>query len=272
MSAALGHWPNAPLAYVLAQVRFEPFLEIEKYIPALQSSLREHYPRFRRTEQVAFHVSPQLEAQPPQVQPASLLFWKFGSGSNQVGVVVQQDSLVLGATEYETYAVFGQWWRDVIGRVGEQIPHLFTNRIGLRYINFILPNAGETPEDYVADRLHCDPAPGLPYRDHRGLSLAEYHLERGTLAMRYLRGTGHLALPPDLVPLELEPSAIMQCGVSANQPTAVLDIDRYMPLNMPYDSAALADLFERLHQDIQVAFKALTTDHARAMWSGAPPP
>ena len=37
MSAALGHWPNAPLAYVLAQVRFEPFLEIEKHIPVLQS-------------------------------------------------------------------------------------------------------------------------------------------------------------------------------------------------------------------------------------------
>lgn len=34
MSAALGRLPNAPLAYVLAQVRFEPFLEIEKCIGA----------------------------------------------------------------------------------------------------------------------------------------------------------------------------------------------------------------------------------------------
>jgi hypothetical protein len=45
-----------------------------------------------------------------------------------------------------------------------------------------------------------------------------------------------------------------------------------MPLSKGYDADELADLFDkRLHQDIQLAFKALTTDHARAMWSGAPP-
>ena len=275
MSAALGHWPNAPLAYVLAQVRFEPFLEIEKYIPALQSSLREHYPRFLRTEQVIFQVLPQSEGQPPRVQPASLIRWELGSVSNHASVIVQQDSLVLRATEYETYAAFGQQWRNVMRRVGEQIPNLFTNRIGLRYIDFILPNPGETPEAYMAERLRCDPEPGLPYRKHRGLTAAEYHLEQGSLAVRYSRLTGQPALPPDLEPLAslaLESSAIMQRTVSPDQPTAVLDIDRYMPLSKGYDADELADLFDkRLHQDIQLAFKALTTDHARAMWSGAPP-
>ena len=53
----------------------------------------------------------------------------------------------------------------------------------------------------------------------------------------------------------------------------MLDIDRYMPFSKGYDADELADLFDqRLHQDIQVAFQALMTDHARAMWSGAPPP
>jgi uncharacterized protein (TIGR04255 family) len=276
MSAALGHWPNAPLAYVLAQVRFEPFLEIEKYIPALQSSLREQYPRFLRTEEVIFQVLPQPEGQPPRVQPASLPRWELGSASNHASVILQQDSLVLRATEYETYATFGQRWRDVMRRVGEQIPNLFTNRIGLRYIDFILPNPGETPEAYMAERLRCDPEPGLPYRKHRGLTAAEYHLEHGSLAVRYSRLTGQPTLPPDLEPLAslaLEPPAIMQRIVSADQPTAVLDIDRYMPFSKGYDADDLADLFDqRLHQDIQMAFQALTTDHARAMWSGAPPP
>ena len=45
----------------------------------------------------------------------------------------------------------------------------------------------------------------------------------------------------------------------------VLDIDRYMPLSMAYEADGLADRFKRLHEDIQVAFKALTTDHARAV-------
>ena len=276
MSAALGQWPNAPLAYVLAQVRFEPFLEIEKCIPALQSSLRDQYPRYLRTEQVVFQVLPQPESQTPRVQPARLLRWEFGSVSNRAGVVVQQDSLVLRATEYETYASFGQRWREVMRRVGEQIPNLFTSRLGLRYIDLILPNPDETPEDYMADRLRCDPAPGLPYQKHRGLTLAEYQLAEGSLAVRYSRLTGQPALPPDLVPeppasLGLEPSAIMQRAVSADQPTAVLDIDRYMPLSMAYEADGLADRFKRLHEDIQVAFRALTTDQARAVWSREPP-
>ena len=94
--------------------------------------------------------------------------------------------------------------------------------------------------------------------------------------MRYSRLSGQPALPPDLEPLAslaLESSAIMQRTVSLDQPTAVLDIDRYMPFSKGYDADDLADLFDqRLHQDIQVAFKVLMTDHARALWSGAPPP
>ncbi|RUQ35254.1 MAG: TIGR04255 family protein [Candidatus Competibacteraceae bacterium] len=274
MSAALGQWPNAPLAYVLAQVRFEPFLEIEKHIPALQSSLRDQYPRYLRTERVVFQVLPQAGSQLSRIQPVGLLGWEFGSASNHASVIVQQDSLVLQATEYETYASFGQQWRDVMHRVGEHIPSLFTNRIGLRYIDFILPNPGETPEAYMAERLRCDPEPGLPYQAHRGLTAAEYHLEQGLLAVRYSRLAGQPVLPPDLESpgsLALEPSAIMQRAVSADQPTAVLDIDRYMPLSVAYDADVLGNLFAQLHGDIQVAFKAMTTDHARAVWQEEPP-
>lgn len=274
MSAALGQWPNAPLAYVLAQVRFEPFLEIEKHIPALQSSLRDQYPRHLRTEQVVFQVLPQPESQPPRVQPASLLRWEFVSASSHASVIVQQDSVVLRATEYETYMTFGQRWQAVMHRVGEHIPNLFTNRIGLRYIDFILPNPGETPEAYMAERLRCDPEPGLPYQTHRGLTAAEYQLEQGLLAVRYSRLTGQPVLPPDLESpgsLALEPSAIMQRAVRVDQPTAVLDIDRSMPLSRAYDANMLGNLFAQMHEDIQVAFKTLTTDHARAMWSEEPP-
>lgn len=53
-------------------MRFEPFLEIEKCIPALQTRLRDRYPRFRRFERVGFEVVTD-EKQPPRVQPAGLV-------------------------------------------------------------------------------------------------------------------------------------------------------------------------------------------------------
>lgn len=207
------------------------------------------------------------------MQPASLLHWEFGSGSNYEGVIVQQDSLVFHVTAYETHEQFGQAWQWVMSRVGEQLPHLFVSRIGLRYIDFIVPNVGEFPKDYVADRLRCDPKPGIAYQSHRGLTAAEYHLagDRGHLAVRYSRGTGKPFLPPDLVELSLHPSAIMQRTVDEKHPTAVLDIDRFMALSVAYDADGLAEHFKQMHEDISLVFKALTTDHAHAVWNGAPP-
>lgn len=272
MSAALGHWSNAPLAYVLAEVRFEPVLEIEKYVPSLQTSLRERYPRFNRIEQVAvLQASSQQEVQSSSLQARLPPRWEFGSDSNHVGVILLQHSLVFHATAYETYVAFGQEWRKVMTQVGECIPNLFTKRIGLRYLDFILPNAGETPENYAVDRLRCDPEPGLPYQSHHGLTLAQYDLEEGSLVARYSRGTGQPKLPPDLAMLSLRPSAIMQRAVDAEQPTAVLDIDRFMELSAVYNVEALSKQFVRLNADIRMAFKALTTDHARAVWSVEPP-
>lgn len=270
MSAALGRLPNAPLAYVLAQVRFEPFLEIEKYIPTLQTSLRKCYPRFLQAEQVIFQILPQPEEKPHRGQPASLLRWEFGSGSNHAGVIMQRDSLVFHVTAYETHEQFGQAWRWVMNQVGSHIPDLFVNRIGLRYVDFIVPNADETPEDYVIDRLRCDPTPGIPYQHHQGLTLAEYRLKTGFLAVRYSRGIGRPTLPPDLSELSLQPSAIMQRVVADHQPTAVLDIDRFMTLGAVYDAEALANQFGQMHEETSAVFKVLTTDHAHAVWNGAP--
>ena len=272
MSAALGRLPNAPLAYVLAQVRFEPFLEIEKCIPALQTHLRDRYPRFRRFERVGFEVVTD-EKQPPRVQPAGLVHWEFGTATHVEGIVVQQDSLVFHVTAYETHEQFGQAWQWVMNRVGEQLPRLFVNRIGLRYIDFIVPKVDELPEDYVVDRLRCDPEPGISSQSHRGLTAAEYRLDgdRGYLAVRYSRGTGQPRLPPDLVDLSLRPSAIMQQTVDEKQPTAVLDIDRYMALSATYDADALAEQFRQMHGETSTVFKALTTDYARMVWNGVPP-
>ncbi len=272
MSAALGRLPNAPLAYVLAQVRFEPFLEIEKHIPALQTSLRARYPRFRRVERVGFEVLLTETTQSPQIQPATnMAQWEFGAAANFEGVIVQQHSLVFHVTAYETHEQFGQAWRWVMNQVGAHIPDLLVNRIGLRYVDFIVPNPDETPEDYVVDRLRCDPTPDIPYQHHQGLTLAEYRLETGFLAVRYSRGIGRPTLPPDLSELSLQPSAIMEQRVVDDQPTAVLDIDRFMALSAAYDAEALADQFGQMHQETSAVFKALTTDHARAVWNGAPP-
>lgn len=263
-SRALGRLPNAPLAYVLAQVRFQLILEIEKFVPELQSALRKGYPRFRTADQAAIQIGPQGL----NVQSLGIGRWEFGSPSNHHEVILQNNSLIYHATDYSTYEEFGQQLFNVMVSVGEQIPDMFVERLGLRYIDFIIPKEpDERPEAYVTDQIHCNPYPGVSCSQHTGITMAEYKLDEGVLGVRYSRGMGNPGLPQDLGPLSLEPSDVMKRVVLISQETGVLDTDRIVDLDASYNPEMLSACFSQMHEDVSKAFKALTTEHAIAVWS-----
>lgn len=265
-SRPLGRLPNAPLAYVLAQVRFQPILEIEKSIPSIQSALRDRYPRFNQVAQTLIEIGPQG----PSMQTLAAARWEFGSPTNKQGIILQTNSLVYHVTEYSNYEEFGQEFLIVMKEISAHVPHIFVDRLGLRYIDFIIPAQGKRPEDYVTDRLRCDPNPGIEYLGHTGITMAEYTLSEGKLAVRYARGTGKPGLPQDLATLSLEPSNVMLKEPPTGTETAILDTDRIVDLNMSFDSDTLIKRFDGMHNDLSKAFKTLTTEPALAAWSHNP--
>lgn len=266
MTDSLGAWGNAPLAYALAEVRTERLADIKNYQPKIAGRLRDEYP-IQRTMQAA-----KLLATGSQIviEPDQDTAWEFATPDNRTAVILRPNGLVVHATTYIDS-------RDFLGRLeravrvfAEDVPSVYVNRLGLRYIDFVLPQEGEQPDAYVDRRLNPDL--GLTKRASgiTATSLAIYHMESGhQLTLRYVRAPGKPEMPPDLGTLSLDPSPLMKStGVKDDQPTALLDTDcnlTYTPVDR-LDPARVQQEFAKIYQVSFDAFMAAITDHARNVW------
>jgi uncharacterized protein (TIGR04255 family) len=266
MSESLGAWTNAPLAYVLAEVRTEQLADLKEYKSKLSAVFRSEYP-IQRTMHSAKFVATNTGLQ--QVEPDDQSAWEFATPDNHTAVIARANGLILHATKYIDSSEFLGRLYNVVEIVAKEIPAVYVNRFGLRYVDFIIPKVGEQPEDYIDGRLNpvidAFGTTGMP----RGMSLALYPVKNGALTLRYVRGRGQPELPPDLSTFALEKSPLMQKeGLASDQPTAILDTDRVreFPKRELLDSGMVRREFAEMRLDISRTFNALLTKHARKMW------
>lgn len=266
MTESLGAWTNAPLAYVLAEVRTEQLADLKEYKSKLSAVFRSEYPVQRTLHSAKFvATSSGLQHVEPDEESAS----EFATPDNQTALIVRPHGLVLHATKYTDSAEFLGRLYGAVAVLAREIPAVFINRLGLRYVDFIIPSAGEQPEDYIDSRLNpivdVVETTGAP----RAMSLAVYPMSNGALTLRYVRGRGQPELPPDLATFALEKSSLMKKeGLAADQPTAIVDTDRIREFakREPLDPAIIRREFETMHGDVSHAFKYLMTKHARKVW------
>lgn len=265
MTNSLGAWGNAPLAYVLAEVRTELLADIKNYQPKLAGRFRDEFP-IQRTMHAAKLVASGAQF---LFEPEPDAAWEFATPDNRVAVILRTNGVVLHATTYSDSRDFLARLQRVISVVAEEVPAVYVNRLGLRYVDFILPAPGEEPESYVDRRLNPDLGLSPEVRGPDATSLAVYRMDGGQLALRYIRSRGKPEVPPDLGTLSLDPSSLMKPGAIAdNQPTAILDTDRMVACSPVerLDPVRVREQFIRMHQDVSRAFQVAITDHARKVW------
>lgn len=264
MTDSLGAWGNAPLVYVLAEVRTEVLADLKNYQPLLAGRFRGEYP-IQRTMHAARLVATgtKLLFEPDQ-DPA----WEFATPDNRVAVILRTNGVVLHATRYIDSRNLLAQLRQVVGVVADAVPSVYVNRLGLRYVDFVLPRRDERPESYVDPRLNPDL--GLSEKgDPIITSLVVYPMEQGKLTLRYIRGRGQPELPPDLGQPLLEPSPLMKSDkITDTTPTAILDTDRILayPQPEPLDPDRVLKQFAGMHADVSNAFKKAITKHALKVW------
>lgn len=265
MDEPLGAWENAPLAYVLAEVRTEILSDLNEHQPRIAKQLRQAYP-IQRKMNLSRVVATGAQVVFEQEQDYA---WEFASPDNKVAVILRSTGIVLHATAYTDSKDFlGQLHHALT--VFSEIPSIYINRIGMRYIDFILPRENETPEDYINGKLNPDLGLSDGRAGYAATNIASYPMERGLLNIRYMRGSGQPTLPPDLGMLTLEPSHLMTArSVADEQPTAILDTDRiveFTPVEK-LDTKKVHDLFLDMRGDIRRAFRECAiTNHAKKVW------
>jgi len=266
----LGRMPNAPLALVLAQIRYSRYLTMEKHLPALQDAVRHHYPAFR-TSQIQ---SLELTGGAVNVQAGTR--WEFADFENRRCFFLQQDSLVFLATAYIDYEDFAERFAEILGHFEALVPDVLVDRVGLRYVDLIVPQSGEAPERYVASGLHGFPLGALAEKakslQAQYVSKYDFADQEGLLIARYSRGVSDPYLPADLQPLTLAlPGIVHRARARQGQSMiAMLDWDRVLPHRAPFDRAALIARFGEMHTDLGEAFKRATSEYGLKVWNSLP--
>lgn len=256
-SGPLGQMGNAPLAYVLVQAIFHPILDMQSYIPKIQAELAERYPRYSASTVLGLNEAAQLQHQQN---------WDFVSLDKKTGVRLSTNQIVIHATHYTCYEDFAHEIQWALSAVTKHVSHAILDRLGMRYVDFILPAKEENPDAFVVEGIRVTPKVDMPGTLSLGVAFMEYQLADGGIQIRYVRGKGQPMLPAELAPLALEPSKIMQANVSPEKETGILDFDRFLLADQPLDVETTMAVLKRMNADLSLAFKTISTPYALEEW------
>jgi uncharacterized protein (TIGR04255 family) len=267
---ALGKWPNAPLALVLAQIRFDPEIDTEykKVAERLKASLGARFPAIKAVRQRFWVLGGANGAAGDAAANEGETGRELRTDDNRSSLRVQEGVMTYTTSLYKDSNSFLDEWRAMLEALcaGGGIK---VQRLGLRYIDFIIPTQGKVPEDYFKDGFgHLTNVFGEPAQ--AAFMSHEYPRgQDGAVRVQYGRGIAPPSLPPDLDG-SVQPSPALIQRYGAQQPSAVLDIDRWRFDSRRLNAAEIAMEFADLRSDVCNAFNNIIAPEAKSEWSGQP--
>lgn len=266
---ALGTWPNAPLALVLAQVRFDPEVgtEYKEVAARLKELLGERFPAMKPVRRVKFVFGNIPASAVESSQDEIEVGRELRSDDDRRALRVQDGVMTYTTSQYADSKHFLAEWKSMLDCLCA-LGGIKVQRLGLRYVDFIIPTTGKAPEEYFKDGFGHS-AEVFGEAAQTAFMSHEYPREHGALRVQYGRGLAAPSLPPDLDDGSVRvPPALLE-GYKEG-PSAVLDIDRWRVDSCRVQAAEIADEFQRLRDDICMTFSRIITSEAKAEWSGKP--
>jgi len=259
----LGTWRNPPLAYVVAEVGFSAHYSIAQFVPAIQESLRELFPRTDEGVEMALAIST------PNQAPVPDRIWRLTTADNGRGVHVGTRAVALHVTRYQDFSEFAKWLSSLLKAVQESGLNPFVERTGLRYIDYILPSDGHHLMEYLIPALRGITPPGARPAQTTMWAVT-YPFDAFTVNARVVAPSlPGMILPPNFRPLPLaKPSTLLAAEqLSQNGKSfGIIDTDCIHTANEVFDAQALATKFVQMHKCVSVTFKSLISDLAVKEW------
>ena len=262
---------NAPVYYALAKVSFNPIPAMaDPYVARVQDALRQAgFPLFESRQQVQLVIPEPTGGQPPEPKIIHAPSWLMTRQDRTEGFILDQDSITFHTTHYKTHREFIESALLGLETVHKVVTLDFVSRIGMRYLDAVIPREGERVEQYLMPGLHGLSLPQHPigYTLSESLFATETRplVSHGTLVHRTYRFYAALGFPPDLQPGNLELNA--QFPHDTELPHAIIDTDHFVQGQMQLDMVLLEEQMRSLHSVIKTAFHAAVTKHALSVWS-----
>jgi uncharacterized protein (TIGR04255 family) len=251
---------NPPLLLVIAQVRFSPVLQMAKFIPEIQELLRtQGFPKFRPAQQQNLQIGP------PGTLPADqspTLLWEFLDRDDRKSLVVETGSVAFVATDYSVFESFRDGLEIALSAISEVAKPSLRERIGLRYVNLVVPRPGKQISDYIgAELLGMSPAQ-LSVKPVNYGSVMLSQSEVGTFVFRCTCPTQGPTIPPDVRLLGLKTDK----PLSLDSEFCVLDFDHFTQRTKDFDVLAMLTDFDQLHDLLDRSFRLAVKKEALQEW------
>ncbi len=253
-----------PIALVLCQIRFSSILGMEStYLPNIQALLRVLGFKVNASGQIAQVL---LTPQGPQAQVSP--HHEFQNLDRTESVVVAPDFVTYQATRYVRFQDFLSRFITIIDQVSTVTKGLTIERIGLRYLDAIVPKSGETWQLYVQPGLRgiMSPIFNAPVNEQLHQVITGTRMG-GTMIVRILANPKGIPLPPDLAGTKLSLSV---CGpVIDGLGAAVIDMDHFCIMSpTDYDPGAIEKrLWDLKHGILEVWKDQIVTKEALERWA-----
>lgn len=259
---------NAPVYFTIAQVRHNPVLRLGAYADEIQDRMRKvGYPDFKKGVAMAFSLMSQegdeQQGQPPVIERIDRLM--FFNSDNTQGFVVEKNAISFHTTEYDTFDTFVDEFMRGVGIVHECITLAHTERIGLRYLDAVVPPNGEKglPDYLTSGVLGIHSV--LPKEIQVTNSMSSTHFitsECAVLARTFIQA-GPLGFPLDIQPIGVKIADRFQ---KINGVHAIVDTDASIEERHMMNLEALKSQLKTLRNGIEIAFKATVTSSALSAW------
>jgi uncharacterized protein (TIGR04255 family) len=257
---------KAPVYYTIAQVHFNPVLDLDNYVAAIQAKMREaHFPDFKQdvVQRLVLPFASGLIGQSPAPSVTPQSRYQFGDISGSSMFLLETNALSFQTTAYDTFDTFSATFLKGLGVLHEGLRLDFVERIGLRYLDAVQPPEGESLRDYVVPEVLGLALRGVGQLQH-AVSETYVAAAAGQLISRVLIREGTIGLPMELSGLApaIAPRFTQHSGLHA-----ILDTDASASQREVFDLGKVAFTLTALHDEIGKSFSATVTPHALAAWA-----
>lgn len=246
---------NAPVIYVLTQVKFPRNLKMPSHLPELQEKLKDiGYPRF--FEEKA-HTFPLGNVVPAETRAR----WIFTDKEAANSVIVSEDFVVCETSNYKVINDFLEQTRNILNVITPIVGPDLCERVGLRFINLIRKEEEASPLLKLREGMRGPSFEKTDLKIRESLCYTEYETSEGTMVIRAGKFGGSF-LPPDITSTKLQ----FHLNLKENEEVVVLDIDHFSVKVFDFKSEVVIQKVDSLHRLIDEAFITCVSENALKSW------
>ena len=258
-----------PLALVLIQIRFSPFMNMKDYIPQIQEKLLSlGFVNCKENPSLEIRITPNGPV------PTESKQWVFSSFDGYQSVILDSKQLTYQTSDYDVfetyYAKYQQICDVLVSSASSFETSVLIQRLGLRYVDRIIPlDNNDSIDSYINDGFRVNQASifGSAKKICTISQAGEVDIfddKKGVMVFRITQGEKGLFLPPDLMsnPPKMKKELEKDCIIG------LIDIDHsYNAVGSEkFDRVFLENMFYGMHDNSHDLFMSVVSNEGKEKW------